>query len=276
MTNKLSIESNRGFSLDDYPSSFNFILIKSEIETASEAIGSQVWEASYTFINPPDMDTQYQWFRQHLGCWEGWFTTYDPDTLTITNRKQSIITFAEVQPGVMQQTNEYPSLDPQPAPQSWLYQQLSPGIRFFPDGSFSNGRLQYVPISDFGIEQGFLYQPTSLDHPTQKIRVVQLYNKAQPTGFIVIEEVRGDWYLNSAVDYELTGQWAGESVTFQADQYSSTSQSINFSISSYSNRIKLHPNLWLSSHQQLPTTSQQDRHFQLEQNGFPIPPIISS
>ncbi|MFS8830507.1 DUF3598 family protein, partial [Synechococcus sp. R8-2] len=118
------------------------------------------------------MKTQKQCLALHLGVWHGLFSNYRPTAggWELGGQKRSLITFEALAPSsssgspaagsAIRQTNAYYPLQGSPTPessQSWVYQDFSPGLRFFPDGSFSNGRLQLAPFSDFAVEQGFLW-----------------------------------------------------------------------------------------------------------------------
>lgn len=183
-------------------------------------------------MNHPSLPTQQQCLALHLGSWEGLFIELRPQPdlaagdLVITHQKRSRIEFEQLHQGnstAIRQTNTYTGINgnfdaPISDPIRFIYQDFAPGLRFFPDGSFSNGRVQLAPFSDFGIEQGFLWQD-------QKARLVQQFD---PSGSLqaitLIREVRGPWTetaappgssLSQSADpisaqlQPLQGQWSG-------------------------------------------------------------------
>lgn len=165
------------------------------------------------------MKTQKQCLALHLGRWEGIFTEYTPDSLEIKAQKRSVITFEQPEPQIIRQTNAYFSMGSElvnSTPTSWEYRDFSVGLRFFEDGSFSNGKVQLAPFSDFATEQGFLVGD-------QKVRVVQQWNaQGITTSFTTIREIRGTWQDPGTTlisPDHLLGRWQGSTTTFTAAEY---------------------------------------------------------
>ncbi len=221
--------------------------------------------------------TQLDGLAQHLGQWQGRFIQLDPVNLTLLNQRQSLITFERTSEGGIRQTNTYfdleESIDESKPGQSWVYHDLAGGLRFFPDGSFSNGRLQRAPFSDFGAEQGFLWQD-------RKVRVVtQFAPQGQLTGITVILEVRGSWCDQGIPSSVLTPDqlqraWQGQQIEFTASDLTPTASSTEISPQDNSNPHFLPGHLWLSGSQQVPDPlKQRDRRFRLELGWLPDPQL---
>ncbi len=156
------------------------------------------------------MKNQIQSLAMHLGQWEGMFTDFSSE-VKLLGHKSSVILFEEPEPKVIRQTNRYPGCEDK----VWEYRDLSAGIRFFEDGSFSNGRVQLAPFSTFAAEQGFLYGD-------QKARIVQLFDTdGKATTITTIQEMRGRTYqtpasLKNPLE-RLLGTWKGKALVLSPD-----------------------------------------------------------
>ncbi len=221
------------------------------------------------------MPTPTQCLALHLGDWQGIFTEWDPLTWTVRSQKRSLIQFEQLPNGAIQQSNAYFGMDEvvQPDPtrtQSWIYQDFSPGLRFFADGSFSNGRVQLAPASDFGAEQGFLLGDG-------KRRVVTLFNReGQLTAVTTIDEVRGTWQeqpQDQLLESELQGSWRGTCISYQADAYTSESQPWEGNQGlCLANFTPLPGRMWIGGHLLLPVLqSHRQRQFELQVGWLPRP-----
>ncbi|MEN9204593.1 MAG: DUF3598 family protein [Thermostichales cyanobacterium SZTDM-1c_bins_54] len=157
------------------------------------------------------------YLQQHLGVWQGWFRSYDAHG-QLLGQKASEISFRELAPQVYEQVNRYGSQC-----QRWVYHSLAAGLKFFPDGSFSNGQIQLAPFSGFAVEQGFLW----LHH---KARLVQQWDpQGQTTGFTTILEGRGQPAPQELPPWDgsgLSGTWIGTSLTYPADGWQPESGSL--------------------------------------------------
>jgi hypothetical protein len=155
------------------------------------------------------MKNQIQCLAMHLGQWEGVFTDFSPEAKFI-GQKESVILFEEPEPNVIRQTNRYPGC----ADKVWEYRDLSGGLRFFEDGSFSNGRVQLAPFSAFATEQGFLYGD-------YKARMVHLFDTdGKASAVTTIQETRGSHQNPTPVHdslESLLGVWSGEALVLSAD-----------------------------------------------------------
>ncbi len=228
------------------------------------------------------MKTQRQCLALHLGTWQGLFSNYRPTAhgWELAGQKRSLITFEALDLGGIRQTNAYYPLEGSPTPeshQSWVYQDFSPGLRFFPDGSFSNGRLQLAPFGDFAVEQGFLWGDC-------KARLVQQWDaQGRLVGVTVILERRGQ-ALDLAANFPsltkaqlslaLQGRWRGIAQSFSAPDSLLSETEVCFSEPDWiSPWDPLPGGLWIGGPDPLPIpTLHRDRRFSVSLGWFPEGP----
>lgn len=235
------------------------------------------------------MKTQKQCLALHLGVWHGLFSNYRPTAgvWELGGQKRSLITFEALAPSsssgspaagsAIRQTNTYYPLQGSPTPessQSWVYQDFSPGLRFFPDGSFSNGRLQLAPFSDFAVEQGFLWGD-------RKARLVQQWDaQGRLVEVTAILERRGQ-ALDPVADCAplsreqlracLQGRWRGIAQSFAVAEGRFAETEVDCSGAEWlSNWDPLPGGLWIGGPDPLPIpTAQRDRSFSVSLSWFP-------
>ncbi|MFT0813758.1 DUF3598 family protein [Synechococcus sp. OH20] len=228
------------------------------------------------------MKTQRQCLALHLGEWHGLFCEYRPTAhgWELVGQKRSLITFEALDLGGIRQTNAYYPPQGSPTPesrQSWVYEDFSPGLRFFPDGSFSNGRLQLAPFGDFAVEQGFLWGD-------RKARLVQQWDpQGRLVGVTVILERRGQ-ALDLAADFPsltkaqlglaLQGRWRGIAQSFSAvDSLPSETEVQFWGEEETGIRAPLPGGLWMGGPDPLPIpTLHRDRRFSVSLGWFPEGP----
>lgn len=226
------------------------------------------------------MTTQRECLALHLGEWHGLFSEYRPTAhgWELVGQKRSLITFEALDRDAIRQTNAYYPLEGSPTPtsrQSWVYQDFSPGLRFFPDGSFSNGRLQLAPFGDFAVEQGFLWGE-------RKARVVQQWDpQGRLVRVTVILERRGQ-VLDLGADFPaltqaqlgeaLQGRWRGIAQSFSAAD--SLLSETHVDLSEWASPWDPLPGgLWIGGPDPLPIpTLHRDRRFSLSLSWFPEGP----
>jgi len=157
------------------------------------------------------------YLAQHLGIWQGWFREYDPQGQFV-GHKASEITFQELAPHTYEQVNRYRSQT-----QRWVYTSLAAGVKFFAEGSFSNGQIQLAPFTGFAVEQGFLWQD-------RKARLVQQWDpQGYVTQFTTILEARHQAVSANVSSWDgepLSGVWVGTSTTYAADSWNPESGSL--------------------------------------------------
>ncbi|MEN9225833.1 MAG: DUF3598 family protein [Thermostichus sp. HHBFW_bins_43] len=237
------------------------------------------------------MKTQKQCLALHLGEWHGLFSDYRPtaDGWELSGQKRSRITFetldspsAAESSGAasgIRQTNTYYPLQGSPTlgnSHSWVYQDFSAGLRFFSEGSFSNGRVQLAPFSDFAVEQGFLWGD-------RKARVVQQWDaQGRLVEVTTILEERGQMLDPAGVSppiskeqlrERLQGQWRGIAQSFAAGDYHPSEREVCFSGAEWmSDWDPLPGGLWIAGPDPLPMpTTHGDRSFSVSLSWFPRP-----
>ena len=94
------------------------------------------------------------------------------------------------------------------------YDTIGGGLRFYENGSFSQGAMQFAPYTQFGAELALL-------HGDRRLRLVQLFNKeSQLEQLTLIRERRvgTDAPERPLLTIEdLIGEWHGEAVTIYPD-----------------------------------------------------------
>lgn len=212
----------------------------------------------------------------HLGRWDGIFREYEPHPQgQLISQKRSIITFTQPEPGSIHQTNAYLPIEADPRQfagsgdsMGWLYRNYAAGLRFFAEGSFSNGRVQLAPFSDFGVEQGFV-------RGDQKVRIVRLFDdQGSLSRITTILETRGSLpeldppFLDPE---QLVGSWHAQATTFRADEYLPTQTTVTLQISQPPSFV-LPGSLWIEGPTRLPIPTQHsDRSFQVTLGWIPEP-----
>ena len=227
------------------------------------------------------MKTPIQCLALHLGEWHGLFSDYRPTAhggWELVGQKRSLITFEALELGAIRQTNAYYPLEGSPNPtsrQSWVYRDFSPGLRFFPDGSFSNGRLQLAPFSDFAVEQGFLWGD-------RKARVVQQWDAQGCLARVTVISERRGQPLDPVADCSplskerlracLQGRWRGIAQSFSAAD--SLLSETHVDLSEWASPWDPLPGgLWMGGPDPLPIpTLHRDRRFSLSLSWFPEGP----
>ncbi len=168
---------------------------------------------------------------QHQGRWSGSFTRLSPQGVVVEDRSTTISIECQNNSQTIRQTNQYAPVGDRPAKTKILeYNSLNRGILIFPDGSFSQGSLQFSPISEFGAELGFI-------RGDRRLRLVQIFNptdgESQLTRLTLIREQRQGTDAPErpplTVD-DLLGSWLGEVTTLYADWRSPNTSSSQLTI----------------------------------------------
>jgi hypothetical protein len=155
------------------------------------------------------MKSQWECFSENLGVWIGSFTKLSPqgeelgDTpsrLTLEKLENSENARLTLQREGLQDL----VLD---------FSSFSKSVLFFENGAFSQGSMQFSPISDFGAE-------FSLISDNRRLRIVQLFDRSQLSSITLIREYEEGMeknYRPSLTVESLLGKWEGEAVTIYPD-----------------------------------------------------------
>jgi hypothetical protein len=159
------------------------------------------------------MRSQWECFLQNLGIWEGSFTNFSPQGTFIKDIPSRLTLEGfddnqKVKLTLCRQESNDVVLNFTP--------QGIGGILFLPNGSFSQGVVQFSPVSQFGGE-------LALIHENRRLRVVQLFDtSSQLSSITLIREHRAGTEFTQPQRPQLTieqllGEWQGEAVTIYPD-----------------------------------------------------------
>lgn len=157
-----------------------------------------------------------QWERllKNQGVWVGSFTQISP-TGEIQDDIPTEVTLAAQDGGnkMRQEIRKWPP--GQPTQETVLeYRSLGRGVLFCEDGAFSQGAIQWSPVSEFGAELGLIYG-------YERLRLAQVFPRQASVGRLTLirEHLKGQRpTLRSplAVD-QLLGTWVGRGTTVYPD-----------------------------------------------------------
>jgi Domain of unknown function (DUF3598) len=160
------------------------------------------------------MLSQWDYFLKNLGEWKGSFTRYSfrgeeledtPSLITFTGSNEN------------KQVRQVLTYMPVDAPSKEIvidYTYLNTSIRFFDNGAFCQGSLQFSSYGEFGAEFGLI-------EGDRRLRMVQLFNNSGKFDrFTLIREQKGG--SNAPEQPPLTvdrllGEWKGEATTIYPD-----------------------------------------------------------
>ena len=168
-----------------------------------------------------DCANSSQWDRllQNLGVWQGSFTRFSP-VGELLEDMPTVVTLEGIDGNqTVRQTLEYFSAATQELTQRRVleYSTLNRSTLLFETGAFSQGSLQFSPVSEFGAEFGFICGD-------RRLRFVQLFHpkdgESPLSGVTLIRE-----RLEQATTPErplltlssLLGTWQGQSITQYPD-----------------------------------------------------------
>ncbi len=165
------------------------------------------------------MSSQWQGLLKNLGHWQGSFTQLSPQgeeiqdvpsslSLELQERDEHLIKFKLQRFPAGQPVHECLVAEyhyPGPAPQQ---------IPFLPTGAFSQGSLQWSPVSEFGAELALIFGD-------RRLRLVERYAfGSELTSLTLIREVREGSLVQASPPLTvsaLTGVWEGEAITASSD-----------------------------------------------------------
>ncbi|NMF82149.1 DUF3598 family protein [Nodosilinea sp. P-1105] len=157
-----------------------------------------------------------QWDRllKNQGTWVGSFTQLSPQGEMLQDTPTEVaLTPTDQGQGMRQEIRKY--LPGQPMEETVLnYRSLGRGVLFCDTGAFSQGAIQWSPVSEFGAELGLI-------HGQERLRLAQVFQR-QPqisTLTLIREHLQGSAPTQRpplSVD-QLVGTWIGQATTVFPD-----------------------------------------------------------
>jgi hypothetical protein len=160
------------------------------------------------------MGSQWERLLKHQGTWVGSFTQMSSTGTVLTDISTQVILQPLDNGNAMRQVirKRPPG---QPVDETILeYRSLGRGVLFCDGGAFSQGSLQWSPVSDFGAELGLIHQ-------AERLRVALTFPR-QPTlgNLTLIREHLQDTEAEQRPDLsleQLLGTWIGQATTVFPD-----------------------------------------------------------
>ncbi|MGF1569567.1 MAG: DUF3598 family protein [Nodosilinea sp.] len=160
------------------------------------------------------MASQWQRLLKNQGTWVGSFTQLSPQAELVQDTPTEVALIPRDQGATLRQ--EIRQQPPgQPVEETVLeYRSLGRGVLFCESGAFSQGSLQWSPVSEFGAELGLICG-------TERLRLVQLFQPQAGLSRLTLirEHLQGTApVLRPALTVEqLFGTWVGQAVTVYPD-----------------------------------------------------------
>ena len=160
------------------------------------------------------MASQWERLLKNQGLWIGSFTQISPvgEILQDTPTEVALIPLNQGKTMRQEIRKQRPG---QPVSETVLeYGSLGRGVLFCENGAFSQGSLQWSPVSDFGAELGLI-------HDTERLRIAQIFPKQPNLGNLTLirEYLQGTTppHRPQLTAEQLLGTWLGKAVTVFAD-----------------------------------------------------------
>ena len=160
------------------------------------------------------MATPGQRLLKNQGTWVGSFTQFDPAG-TMGQDTPSEVCLLPLQEGtVMRQEIRLTAAGESPRETVLEYRSLGRGVLFCENGAFSQGAMQWSPVSEFGAELGLI-------EGSDRLRLVLLFPRQPHLGSLTLirehqqgttPPERGPLSLD-----QLVGTWVGQGVTVYPD-----------------------------------------------------------
>lgn len=180
--------------------------------------------------------SQWQRLLKNRGIWQGSFTQLSPDGQQISDTPTEVALLPyDSDRAMRQEIRRYPQANYQGQPSETVldYRSLSRSTLFFEAGAFSQGSIQWGPLSTFGAELGLIADK-------RRLRLVQLFDQSGELSQITLirEKLKGsNAPARPALKMtDLLGTWQGESVTQYADLRPEQTQSTKLKIEQESDR----------------------------------------
>jgi hypothetical protein len=160
------------------------------------------------------LTSQWERLLKNQGIWVGSFTQISP----VGDIQEDVPTEVALMPqdGGNQMRQEIRKWPPgQPKQETLLeYRSLGKGVLFCEDGAFSQGSIQWSPVSEFGAELGLI-------HGHERLRLAQVFPRQAQVGRLTLirEHLQGERpSLRSPLSVDqLLGTWVGRGTTVYPD-----------------------------------------------------------
>jgi hypothetical protein len=160
------------------------------------------------------MPSQWECLLKNLGEWHGSFTRLSPQGQLLEDTPTVVSFEGSNDNQTMRQIVRRLPTDAPVNEKVLEYSSLGKGVKFFDNGAFSQGSLQWGPFSEFGAELGLIAGD-------RRLRLVQLFDKEAKLEKITLirEKLAGtDTPERPPLTVEqLLGEWQGEAVTLYPD-----------------------------------------------------------
>jgi hypothetical protein len=171
--------------------------------------------------------TQWERLLKHQGTWVGSFTQLSP-TGEVEQDVPTEVALIPLEQGLVMRQEIRKQPPGQAVSETVLeYRSLGRGVLFCENGAFSQGSMQWSPVSEFGAELGFI-------HGAERLRVVQIFPSQPSLGSLTLirESLQGTEPTRrpDLTVEQLIGTWVGEAVTVYPDFQPSRSQTTRLEI----------------------------------------------
>lgn len=153
------------------------------------------------------MKSQWECFLENLGEWQGSFDRFSISG-ELLEAIPSHLVLEEIEPQKARLTLKRDS-PKYPTPLVHEYSSFNRGLLFFDNGAFSQGSLQFAPLTQFGGEVGFV-------HRDRRLRMVQLFESDNQLKTITL--IREQRVGSQAPEQpplqvdDLVGTWEGNAI----------------------------------------------------------------
>ncbi|TVP66872.1 MAG: DUF3598 family protein [Leptolyngbya sp. LCM1.Bin17] len=151
---------------------------------------------------------------KNQGTWVGSFTQLSPQGQVLQDTPTEVALIPTDQGrGMRQEIRKYPP--GQPMEETVLnYRSLGRGVLFCDTGAFSQGAIQWSPVSEFGAELGLI-------HGQERLRLAQVFQRQPQISSLTLirEHLQGSTPIQRpplSVD-QLVGTWSGQATTVFPD-----------------------------------------------------------